>query len=495
MTNAVQPTVAQASVPVTAKNSTAKVGDAGAEKPQEREFSSYLQSEQDAGAASDASQTEPSETSESGDTETETGNLDQKTPDSESIVDVSDPALPAEGEFPDVVTLPDDGVLSESLEAEVQTVPAQNLSGPVEQGKQPEGQNRERPPIVSNESAAQQNIGTSYRPDSNEGNLLLRNSAVSGEKTVTTGHVSPHISKGHAAPVKNVGEMAAMSQTSQATLETGSPNDLRKPAEIVSPTSTPTEYLPRRDTGPITAPLQNQGSLSITKDGNRHTVGRSAQTDTIAPTSDPNGTPQKASTSGLYQVALSQGANLSAPTKNPATSLDLRGQGTSSFVDVGDYEFSGRLELQSTSRSPATSVSTVPDLPRHVAQQLSTAMSISGGKTTEVSLRPAELGRVSISLSSADSGLVVTILADRPETLDLLRRGAMQLATEFTDIGYGSVEFSFGQRASDQSKSNENEKREGPVAAIPAASDENENRPVVAPSSPVVRPDRVDVRI
>ncbi len=36
-------------------------------------------------------------------------------------------------------------------------------------------------------------------------------------------------------------------------------------------------------------------------------------------------------------------------------------------------------------------------------------------------------------------------IADRPETLELMRRHIDILAQEFRDIGYGSAEFSFGQ--------------------------------------------------
>lgn len=95
---------------------------------------------------------------------------------------------------------------------------------------------------------------------------------------------------------------------------------------------------------------------------------------------------------------------------------------------------------------------TQTDLPRHVAQQIVAALRSGGDMASELYLSPSELGRVRISLSSSDLGMIVSIIADRPETLDLMRRHADQLAQDFHDIGYHAAEFSFGQGASDQSQ-------------------------------------------
>lgn len=91
-----------------------------------------------------------------------------------------------------------------------------------------------------------------------------------------------------------------------------------------------------------------------------------------------------------------------------------------------------------------------PDLPQNVAKQMAAAMRAGGESSAELHLSPSELGRVRISLSSSEAGMVVTILAERPETLDLMRRHADQLAREFYEIGYEAAEFSFGQNMPDQ---------------------------------------------
>ncbi len=91
--------------------------------------------------------------------------------------------------------------------------------------------------------------------------------------------------------------------------------------------------------------------------------------------------------------------------------------------------------------------SSVPDLPRHVAAQLAEAVQRGAGpeRAVELMLNPAELGRVRISMAPGDGMIVVTVLAERGETLDLMRRHADILAQEFHDMGYGTAEFTFGQ--------------------------------------------------
>ena len=66
----------------------------------------------------------------------------------------------------------------------------------------------------------------------------------------------------------------------------------------------------------------------------------------------------------------------------------------------------------------------------------------------ELSLNPEELGRVRVSLSIQDGGVSVTILADRPETADLMRRHVDQLAEEFRSLGFDTVDFSFDKDSS-----------------------------------------------
>lgn len=90
------------------------------------------------------------------------------------------------------------------------------------------------------------------------------------------------------------------------------------------------------------------------------------------------------------------------------------------------------------------------DIARQLSAQIaasSAARGPGGYQTLEITLNPAELGRVRLTLQAGEAAMVVTIAADRPETLDLMRRNVDVLAQEFRDIGYDSTGFSFGQEA------------------------------------------------
>lgn len=89
----------------------------------------------------------------------------------------------------------------------------------------------------------------------------------------------------------------------------------------------------------------------------------------------------------------------------------------------------------------------LPIPPHHVVMQIAAAMgrgAFGADRVIDLVLNPEELGKVRLSLSQSDAGLSVSVLAERPETLDLLRRNIDLLAREFLDIGYQSAEFSFG---------------------------------------------------
>ncbi len=83
------------------------------------------------------------------------------------------------------------------------------------------------------------------------------------------------------------------------------------------------------------------------------------------------------------------------------------------------------------------------ELARAIAAQMTTVISAKPG-TVEVALNPEELGRVSITFSGRDDGAYLTIVAERPETLDLMRRHISVLAAEFQKLGYGDLSFDLG---------------------------------------------------
>jgi len=78
-----------------------------------------------------------------------------------------------------------------------------------------------------------------------------------------------------------------------------------------------------------------------------------------------------------------------------------------------------------------------------LVQQIAATLEQSSGQSTQIALNPEELGRVRISLSSNESGLVVNIIAERPETADLMRRNIDSLLQDFSELGYDNPTFDF----------------------------------------------------
>ncbi len=82
-------------------------------------------------------------------------------------------------------------------------------------------------------------------------------------------------------------------------------------------------------------------------------------------------------------------------------------------------------------------------------RQIVTAVTTSASGRTEILLDPQDLGRVRVSLDGNEASLVVMIEAEKPETIDLLRRNADILIEEFREAGYTSLSFNFAQHGDD----------------------------------------------
>lgn len=96
-------------------------------------------------------------------------------------------------------------------------------------------------------------------------------------------------------------------------------------------------------------------------------------------------------------------------------------------------------------RGPSFAAHLPAPLPHGLGHQLADAVARFPGRPVEVTLSPEELGRVRMTLTTVDGGLTLTLVADRPETLDLMRRHIGQLAQDFRDMGFQNLSFSFAQ--------------------------------------------------
>lgn len=93
---------------------------------------------------------------------------------------------------------------------------------------------------------------------------------------------------------------------------------------------------------------------------------------------------------------------------------------------------------------PPATQSAIPSVPGQLIAALAARAPDHGGGFV-LRLNPAELGALRLTLVPEDGSVRVEILAERAETLDLLRRNTGELAAELRALGYGGVAFSFGQ--------------------------------------------------
>lgn len=118
--------------------------------------------------------------------------------------------------------------------------------------------------------------------------------------------------------------------------------------------------------------------------------------------------------------------------------------------------------LATQAGQPATTI-TAP--PGPLAGQLALAARSLPGGPVEIALAPAELGRVTLTLLASETSITVTLSAERPETLDLMRRSIGQLADDLRNLGYDSPTFAFG---GDGGGGRDPDRRDAPsMAAVP----------------------------
>ncbi len=141
------------------------------------------------------------------------------------------------------------------------------------------------------------------------------------------------------------------------------------------------------------------------------------------------------------------------------------------------------------------------EVARYVATQIPEVVQTGETKQIEIRLDPQELGKVRISLGIQDLGGSVSIIVERPETLDLMRRHTDQLMREFRNAGWNNVDLSMEQQQFGGSPSmaeqqgeqpmrhaEQNQPSDGLVDQLPF-----QHEMVVA--SPNLQNDRLDVRL
>ena len=175
--------------------------------------------------------------------------------------------------------------------------------------------------------------------------------------------------------------------------------------------------------------------------------------------------PDPASTATpVSATSLAIGDAATAPTRPPLTIepfAPLQGpdEPRPGHADRGD----GRTALQSAetplpagpaaapaSQADATLRNTI-EVARHTAQQIAARAVDLGHGRFELSLSPAELGKVDMLLQDGENRLTLFINAERPETMDLIRRHISLLEQELRQMGLGTLSLQLGNGGSAES--------------------------------------------
>lgn len=125
----------------------------------------------------------------------------------------------------------------------------------------------------------------------------------------------------------------------------------------------------------------------------------------------------------------------------PVAAEPITAEGSTVFATAGIERTSG---LTGADGTPLASGPHRAATPHHLAQQLAQALPDMTDQPVELTLSPEELGKVRMTLHSVEGSITVSVQADRPETLDLMRRNIDSLARDFRDMGYSDISFDFG---------------------------------------------------
>lgn len=266
----------------------------------------------------------------------------------------------------------------------------------------------------------------------------------------------------------------AESRIGAMTLETAEPEEIEAPAAVdFQPTPKTTENLSEagalRATGtasaeadPLVANVSQTGERQDTSGQSVRAPADAMAIDVVpvehdrkiaaeAPLAEPRDDGSLVSKRETKSHESSQDAKAAAP------SGEVRGPEPSPVSAAVEPRVAGATPADRTEPMVAGSHGvTHRAAPAHgLGHQVAQALADAPNRVVELTLSPEELGKVRMTLHSTESSMTVAVQADRPETLDLMRRNIDSLAREFRDMGYADVSFDFGQQSNPQSKAQE----------------------------------------
>ncbi|WP_444463595.1 flagellar hook-length control protein FliK [Rhodobacter capsulatus] len=223
-------------------------------------------------------------------------------------------------------------------------------------------------------------------------------------------------------------------------------------APLTAPVAAPVTAPPQPGAAPVAAAQATGTAAVVTMPPAGTAPGTSPETEaparaarwregpeamTVRDRADPG--PQATVTDTAVKTAEAVPTPASGTLESPAPATT---GGPLSFTATGGPERPAHLPGGGEAAAGATRAAS----PHAIAHQMSQALADAGNRTVELTLSPEELGKVRMTLNSSDGSITVTVQAERPETLDLMRRNIDSLARDFRDMGYANIDFDFGQQ-------------------------------------------------
>lgn len=278
----------------------------------------------------------------------------------------------------------------------------------------------------------------------------------------------PEVTKpdGTRASVNVLPEQIAKAQNDKSPVQTQAVWTGRSISAVIAPEQAPTEDLPLKDVAPferksarIDQPQTTQPATVLAQaaqttavqqafklEANQSTENQGRFELSWPPAAEPR---TQTAAQAIAPVQVQPAQPLVAPVQSAFStekekSLQLESSRLGGDATLGSSATEAPRDLRQAVSSIMSTVATRADLPINVARQVAEAVHRGPGQSVELSLHPAELGRVRMTLSAAESGMTVMIQTERNETLDLMRRNIEVLEQAIGELGYQDIAFSFG---------------------------------------------------
>ena len=164
----------------------------------------------------------------------------------------------------------------------------------------------------------------------------------------------------------------------------------------------------------------------------------------LVPNSDPEdeGITPALPAKALRAVSVQLTANAVAQPEQGQEKAQDPSEGLDGFT-LDEADFPSPAAVGSNTVGPGAGATSVAN-PVTAAVIAAIPAASAGTDRVELTLSPEELGRVQMEFRADGDEMRVFLTAERPETLDLLRRHADQLAAELRQAGYSGASLSFG---------------------------------------------------